>query len=132
MKYYKRILIFDVETNGLIPKNKGVAGAIYFIIKIYMNKINLTICGLILFFILLIGLYFVEKGGSLVKVNEGFNSTAAPNVPSGYTLKSGWVSNFYNAVGGDYITYQGNTLVLEKNGSLLLLEGNSPTGTNVI
>ena len=27
MKYYKRILIFDVETNGLIPKNKGVAGA---------------------------------------------------------------------------------------------------------
>jgi hypothetical protein len=56
----------------------------------------------------------------------------APNVPSGYTLKSEWDGNFYNAVGGDYITYLGNTLVLEKNGSLLLLEGNSPTGTNVI
>ena len=251
-----------------------------------MNKINLTIYGLILFFILLIGLYFLQKGSTLVKVNEGFNSTptvspspvttslsttlpsttlpgyyltfqydnmtyylqeptavndanmnytpnindattfnihnpetktryftivnpknqaggpnkpfslviffgdvmltdisnlqsqitaghvnsytstgpiryqlkgfqspktwlfitptlttashgstispAPPNVPSGYTLKSDWDQYFGNAVGGDYITYQGNTLVLEKNGSLLLLEGNSPTGTNII
>ena len=39
-----------------------------------MNKINLTICGLILFFILLIGLYFHQKGSTLVKVNEGYVS----------------------------------------------------------
>jgi hypothetical protein len=50
-------------------------------------------------------------------------------------LKSGWGSNFYNAVGGDYITTTGTdpvTLLLERNGSLLLLEGNSPTGTKII
>ena len=97
-----------------------------------MNIINLIIGILILFFIILIGCYVVEKGDSFVKVNEGFNSAATQNVSSGYTLKSVWAQNFYNAVGGDYITYQGNTLVLEKNGSLLLLAGNSPTGTNVI
>ena len=44
-----------------------------------MNKINLTICGLILFFIILIGLYFHQKGSTLVKVNEGLmNSDFMP------------------------------------------------------
>ena len=38
-----------------------------------MNIINLIIGILILFFIILIGFYVVEKGDSFVKVNEGFN-----------------------------------------------------------
>ena len=36
-----------------------------------MNIINLIIGVLILFFIILIGFYVVEKGDSFVKVNEG-------------------------------------------------------------
>jgi hypothetical protein len=48
-----------------------------------MNIINLIIGILILFFIILIGCYVIEKGDSFVKVNEGFNKNMPGHDGSG-------------------------------------------------
>ena len=71
-----------------------------------MNKINLTICGLILFFIILIGLYFHQKGSTLVKVNEGFNST--PTVSPSPVTTSLSTTLPSTTLPGYYLTFQYN------------------------
>ena len=94
------------------------------------------------------GSYYTPRGGQ----NAGKSGTAGkvqiiwlygsdpsfdplPPTYEGYELIAGQVLGAsYNAAatGGQYVKSDGYCLVLEKNGSLRLIEGNSPIGNNIV
>ena len=58
--------------------------------------------------------------------------TPTPTPTLSFNNKSStWSNSFQNAVGGDYVTYQGYTMVLTHNGSLRIINGNDPQGKDI-
>ena len=75
-----------------------------------------------------------RKGGVQIIWLYGSDDSELPPIYVGYELVQGSMVGGYGNVftGGQYVKSDGYCLVLEKNGSLRLIEGNSPIGENIV